>query len=77
MELSVFTCLIKFTHVPKLLKLSFDETSYIIKIIEAPLTYDGIKARYLSNPAESHICNFKEFSLYSIVLVAKSTPMVD
>jgi len=52
------------------------ETSYKIKIIDAPLTYEGIKALYLSCPAESQICNFIELSLYSIVFVAKSTPIV-
>ena len=51
-------------------------TSYKINIIDAPLTYEGIKALYLSCPAESQICNFIELSLYSIVFVAKSTPIV-
>jgi len=66
----------KFIQVFTLLKVFLFEISYTIKIIEAPLTYEGINALYRSWPAESHICNFKEFSLYSIVFVAKSTPIV-
>ena len=66
----------KLIHVITLVKVFLFETSYIIKTIDAPRTYDGINALYLSCPAESHICNFKEFSLYSIFFVAKSTPIV-
>jgi len=50
--------------------------SYTIKIIAAPLTYEGINDLYRSCPAESHICNFNELSLYSMDFVAKSTPIV-
>lgn len=66
----------KLIQVEILVKVFLFEISYKIKIIEAPLTYDGIKDLYLSCPAESHICNFIELSLYSIVFVAKSTPIV-
>ena len=54
-ELSVLTCFIKLIQVITLVKVLLFETSYTIKIIEAPRTYDGIKALYLSCPAESHI----------------------
>lgn len=50
--------------------------SYKIKIIEAPRTYEGINALYLSCPAESHNCNFNGVPLYSIVFEVKSTPIV-
>ena len=73
---SLLTCLIKLIQVIILVKVFLFETSYRIKIMDAPLTYEGIKALYLSCPAESHICNFMELSLYSIVFVAKSTPIV-
>ena len=66
----------KLIQVEILVKVFLFEISYKIKIIEEPLTYDGIKDLYLSCPAESHICNFIELSLYSIVFVAKSTPIV-
>lgn len=36
-------------------KISLLERSKIIKIIEAPLTYEGIRDLYLSCPAESQI----------------------
>lgn len=75
-ESSVFTSFIKLIQVFTLEKEFLFETSYKINIIEAPLTYEGIKALYLSCPAESHIYNFKEFSLYSTFFVAKSTPIV-
>lgn len=75
-ESSVLTCLIKFIQVITFVKVLLFETSYKIKIMEAPLTYEGIKALYLSCPAESHIWSFIELSLYSIVFVAKSTPIV-
>ena len=52
---SVLTCLIKFIQVITFVKVLLFETSYKIKIIDAPLTYEGIKALYLSCPAESHI----------------------
>ena len=36
--------------------------------MDAPLTYEGINDLYLSCPAESQICNFKEISLKLIFL---------
>ena len=66
----------KLIQVITLVKVFLFETSYKIKIIDAPLTYDGINALYLSCPAESQIWSFIELSLYSIVFVAKSTPIV-
>ena len=73
---SVFTCFIKFIQVITFVNVFLLETSYKIKIIEAPRTYEGINALYLSCPAESHIWSFIELSLYSIDFVAKSTPIV-
>jgi hypothetical protein len=52
---SVLTCLIKFIQVITLVKEFLFETSYKIKIMEAPRTYEGINALYLSCPAESQI----------------------
>jgi hypothetical protein len=72
----VLFSLIKLIQVFKLSKVFLFEISYTIKIIEAPLTYEGIKDLYLSCPAESHICNFIELFLYSMDFVAKSTPIV-
>jgi len=45
----------KLIHVITLVKVLLFDTSYKMKIIEAPLTYDGINALYLSCPAESQI----------------------
>ena len=54
-ESSVFTCFIKFIQVITLVNVFLFATSYKIKMIDAPRTYDGINALYLSCPAESHI----------------------
>jgi len=41
---SLFICLIKFIHVIILVKVFLFEISYTINIIDAPFTYEGIKA---------------------------------
>ena len=74
--LSVLTCLIKLIQVFKFKNVDFFDISYTINTTDDPLTYDGINALYLSWPAESQNWSFIEFSLYSIVFVAKSTPIV-